>query len=215
VFPTIKIKMAHFPTIKIKMAPLQTNPKKINHLSFIEEIEDDKDVLLAIQEINRRTRQPPMRNRPKPNTPVAVVPAKISRRGRVAPYENTSDSSNKEAEENSAAEDLSVQKREMALTRSTTPPSILIRLKPTPKKSPNCPRLSAVFSDNTWAAFKMSCGTAPQFFYYTGSYPPGKAPKIQKKAQIRPKQPADRHTLKETKLSSEAPQDDKKNAHPL
>jgi hypothetical protein len=189
------------------MAPLQqTNRKKMHHLSFLEEI-DDKDVLLALQAIRQRTRKPPVRNTPKPNTPVAVVPAKISHRGRAAPYKNASGTdSNKEAE-NSAAKDPSVQ-------RSTTP-SILDPIEAHPEEESELSSpLSSFFGQYMGSIQNVmgrSCSTTG-----SSSYPTSKeAPKIQKKAQIRPKQPAaNGHTLKETKLDSEAPQEDKKKALP-
>jgi hypothetical protein len=85
--------------------PLQTHLKEINNISLIEEIVD-KDVLLAIQKMSRRTCRQPN------NTPRAPV-EEPDKRERVEPFEN---SESKQVEKD---ECLSVQKKEVASTAST------------------------------------------------------------------------------------------------
>ena len=170
----------------------QTHPEKIHHLSFLEDI-DDKDVLLAIQEMRRRTCQVP---RKTPHTH-AVIPDKISRLERVAPTEV----------ENSNC--ITVQKEDVASTCSTAPSSL------DPSEHPQESERSSVhscFPGEHWviqnATDRSSC---------TGSYSRMASschttqPKSRKNAQINPEQPANSHSWdpNEAKGSSEI-QEDKK-----
>ena len=171
---------------------LQTHPKKIHHLSLIEEI-DDKDVLLAIQEMRRRTCRLP-RNTPHTH---AVLPDKISRLERVAPIEVEK------------SKGISVQKEELASTCSTAPSSL------DPSEHPQESERSSVpsgFSGKHWviqnATDRSSCtGSCSKV---ANSCHPTR-PKNQKNAQINHEQPANSHSRDsdEAKGSSES-QEDKK-----